>query len=323
MVQVEDNQTSSSHDSSPPLHPAAASTPLPAPPPPQEQANNNKPSASAVLAQCLKLLKGQSDEHKFAGLVMVTKHVPALTASESVRADSSGSPSASAGGGELRQICNAVGPAFLHRLLRTPGDKSSGGGSGGDRGGAAVGGLSVYQQIALGVLAALFQDESLVPKFIPIAPALVRALRAANAATQTQGLCDALYCTQAIAGVPGGMERLLRAGAAPAVVSRLSAASGERAATANEENDPGGDRSGGGGAGVEESKAGGPPPPPPGEDGQAAVDATPSAGSRSSSSAGLGGGGGGSGGGDSKDDGRGGPAGGDTPAAAAAAERSE
>ncbi|CAN0588297.1 unnamed protein product, partial [Ectocarpus sp. 12 AP-2014] len=96
------------------------------------------------LAQCLKLLKGQSDEHKFAGLVMVTKHVPALTASES--------------------ICNAVGPAFLHRLLRTPGDKSSGGGSGGDRGGAAVGGLSVYQQIALGVLAALFQDESLVSR---------------------------------------------------------------------------------------------------------------------------------------------------------------
>ncbi|CAM9854133.1 unnamed protein product [Ectocarpus sp. 12 AP-2014] len=321
MVQVEDNQTSSSHDGSPPLHPAAASTPPPAPPPPQEQANNNKPSASAVLAQCLKLLKGQSDEHKFAGLVMVTKHVPARTASESVRADSSSSTSASAGGGELRQICNAVGPAFLHRLLRTPGDKSSGGGSGGDRGGADVGGLSVYQQIALGVLAALFQDESLVPKFIPIAPALVRALRAANAAMQTQGLCDALYCTQAIAGVPGGMERLLRAGAAPAVVSRLSAASGERAARANEEKDPGGDRSGGGGAGVEESKAGGPPPPPPGEDGRAAADATPSVGSRSSSAAGLGGGGGGGGGGDPKDDGHRGPAGGDTPAAAA--ERSE
>lgn len=163
MVQVEEKQTSSSHDGSPPLHPAAAPTPPPAaaPPRPQEQANN-KPSASAVLAQCLKLLKGQSDEHKFAGLVMVTKHVPALTASESVRADS-GSPSASAGGGELRQICNAVGPAFLHRLLRTPGDESSGGG-GGDRGGAAVGGLSVYQQIALGVLAALFQDESLVSR---------------------------------------------------------------------------------------------------------------------------------------------------------------
>ncbi|CAM9396737.1 unnamed protein product [Ectocarpus sp. 6 AP-2014] len=249
---------------------------------------------------------------------MVTKHVPALTASESVRTDSSGSPSASAGGGELRQICNAVGPAFLHRLLRTPGDKSSGGGSGGDRGGDAVGGLSVYQQIALGVLAALFQDESLVPKFVPIAPALVRALRAADVATQTQGLCDALYCTQAIAGVPVGMERLLRAGAAPAVVSRLSAASGERAARANEEKDRGGDRSGGGGAGVEESKAGGPPPPPPGEDGQAAADATPSARSHPSSSAGLGGGGGG---GDRKDDGRGGPADGDTPAAAA--ERSE
>ncbi|CAN0431298.1 unnamed protein product, partial [Ectocarpus fasciculatus] len=162
-----------------------------------------------------------------------------------------------------------------------------------------------------------------VSKFLPIAPALVRALRAADAATQTQGLCDALYCTQAIAGVPGGMDRLLRAGAAPAVVSRLSAASGERAARANEEKAPGGGRSGAGGAGVEEkSKTGGPPPPPPpGEDGQAAAGGTPSPGSRSSSPAGLGGGGGG---GDPKADRNGGPADGDTQAAAAAAaERSE
>lgn len=67
-----------------------------------------------------------------------------------------------------------------------------------------------------------------VARFLPVAPALVRALRAANAVTQTQALCDALDCTQAIAGNPGGMERLLRAGAATAVVSRLSAASKDR-----------------------------------------------------------------------------------------------
>ncbi|CAN0449443.1 unnamed protein product, partial [Laminaria digitata] len=111
------------------------------------------------LAQCLKLLRGASDEHKFAGLVMVTKHVPALTAEAA--APSSGSDESRGNGvGQLRQICNAVGPAFVHRLLRTQGDSCSS--AAGQGGGGGVAGLSVYQMIALGVLAAFFQDESLV-----------------------------------------------------------------------------------------------------------------------------------------------------------------
>eukprot|EP00903_Cladosiphon_okamuranus_P014719 g13639.t1 len=229
MVRVEEEEStgSSSHDDSVPGGRGGgggggeASQP-PSPPP---------AAPAAILAQCLKLLRGQSDEHKFAGLVMVTKHVPALTSTQngsSNTGSSSDSPSGG-GGGQLRQICSAVGPAFVHRLLRTPGDESGGGGGGGE---GSSGGLSVYQQIALGVLAAFFRDESLVKKFVPVAPALVRALRAADARTQTQGLCDALYCAQALAGVPGGMERLQRAGAAPAVVSRLSAESGDRTAAA-------------------------------------------------------------------------------------------
>lgn len=152
MVRVEEKEINgSSHE---PSTPAGASPPTPTPP----------PAASTILAQCLKLLRGQSDEHKFAGLVMVTKHVPALTASRDGRtgADSSSSSASGGDGGQLRQICSAVGPAFVHRLLRTPGDKSSGGG--GDAGGP--GGLSLYQQIALGVLAAFFRDESLVSLFI-------------------------------------------------------------------------------------------------------------------------------------------------------------
>lgn len=107
---------------------------------------------SAVLVQCLKLLRGNSDEHKFAGLVMVTKHMPAPALSGT---------EASSNGKLLRQICNAVSPNFVHRLLRTAGD---GGGSGGD-GRKVVGttrGLSVYQQIALGVLASFLREESLV-----------------------------------------------------------------------------------------------------------------------------------------------------------------
>ena len=88
---------------------------------------------------------------------MVTKHVPALTA-ESAALSAGSDESQSNGVGQLRQICNAVGPAFVHRLLRTQGDSAAAVKSGG----GGVSGLSVYQMIALGVLAAFFQDESLV-----------------------------------------------------------------------------------------------------------------------------------------------------------------
>lgn len=63
---------------------------------------------------------------------------------------------------------------------------------------------------------------------MPIGPALVRTIRAVDAVKQTQALNDALDCAQALAGSARGMERLLRAGAAAAVVSRLTASSAER-----------------------------------------------------------------------------------------------
>lgn len=159
MVQVEDDRHihDSSGSSSVPT-PGIAPVPSPPPPPPPETPQP-KASPSAVLAQCLKLLRGASDEHKFAGLVMVTKHVPALTAESA--APSSGSDDSQGNGvGQLRQICNAVGPAFVHRLLRTQGDSAAAAAV--QSGGGGVSGLSVYQMIALGVLAAFFQDESLV-----------------------------------------------------------------------------------------------------------------------------------------------------------------
>eukprot|EP00752_Nemacystus_decipiens_P010838 g9636.t1 len=236
MVRVEEKE--SSHDSFPPGAEEVSPPPPPAAP-------------SAILSQCLKLLRGQSDEHKFAGLVMVTKHVPALTASKDGSNDSNSSSAPPSGGGQLGQICSAVGPAFVHRLLRTPGDQSGGGGD------ASVAGLSLYQQIALGVLAAFFRDENLVQKFLPVAPALVRALRAADATTQTQSLCDALYCVQSLAGVPDGMKRLLRAGAAPAVVSRLSAESGDRKAAAAEKREAKANEAAPSGGRVDETKTGG------------------------------------------------------------------
>ena len=84
-------------------------------------------------------------------------------------------------------------------------------------------------------------------RFIPVAPALVRAIRAANAITQAQALSDALDCAQALAGLAGGTERLLRAGAAAAVVARLVAASIERTSRHQKSTQSGG-------GGVEETK---------------------------------------------------------------------
>lgn len=121
--------------------------------------NNN---SNKILAQCLTLLKGGSDEHKFAGLVMVTKHVPALTASStSTVMPPTGNTARESQVQQVRRICDAVGTAFVHRLLKTAGDSTSGKTL---EGGAGMEGLSVYQHIALGVLAAFFQDETLVRK---------------------------------------------------------------------------------------------------------------------------------------------------------------
>lgn len=152
MPVVKDSDTATDGMSSPP--PSAAVSKQSPPLPQQEQQQQQARPSSAMLEQCLKLLKGKSDEHKFAGLVMVTKHVPALTAG--IGATSTNGSTGTQD--QLRQICDAVGAAFVHRLLKTEG----GGGNGTSGGGGAPRGLSVYQQIALGVLAAFLQDESLV-----------------------------------------------------------------------------------------------------------------------------------------------------------------
>lgn len=111
-------------------------------------ARSSEDTTQAALEQCLTLLKGSSDEHKFAGLVMVTKHVPALTGGD-------------AGFARLRMICDAIGTPFVHRLLKTGGNERA---AASNSEGTSGTGLSVYQHIALGVLAAFLQDDSLVRK---------------------------------------------------------------------------------------------------------------------------------------------------------------
>jgi len=59
------------------------------------------------LAQCMKILAGTSDEHKFAGLLMVTKHLQSCDV-ESLE--------------EIRvQVVNTTGVQFFIRLLHTKG----------------------------------------------------------------------------------------------------------------------------------------------------------------------------------------------------------
>lgn len=85
---------------------------------------------------------------------------------------------------------------------------------------------------------------------MPVGPALVRTIRAVDAVKQSQALNDALNCAQALAGSARGMERLLRAGAAAAIVSRLTASSAERISRSRENANS----SRGGEAGSEETK---------------------------------------------------------------------
>lgn len=59
-----------------------------------------------MVAQCLKMLAGSSDEHKFAGLLMITK-LPALADAQRQELQ--------------RQVVDTVGVSFFLRLLLTKG----------------------------------------------------------------------------------------------------------------------------------------------------------------------------------------------------------
>ncbi|CAM9766826.1 unnamed protein product [Discosporangium mesarthrocarpum] len=179
--------------------------------------SSDAPSSTASseqesLKQCLKLLRGGSDEHKFAGLLMVTKHVR-------LRGNSADAINAET----LRRIFDAVGVPFLHRLLKTEQ------GVGADTCTGRVGnqGLAVYQHIALGVLAAFCVDRTMAQELVPFAPALVRTFRHATV-NELDALLDAITCVHALSAIPEGMARLLRAGAAEAAVSRVAEMSKKR-----------------------------------------------------------------------------------------------
>jgi Neurochondrin len=144
-------------------------------------------SENAAFKQCLALLQGPSDEHKFAGLVMVCKHVPALKQGEAAVV--------------MAAVMQAVGPLFLQRLLRTK----------------AEAGISMYQQIAAGILAATCHSPALIVNSVrPHTHDLVQLFRVASGA---QLLEDLTTCMCALSSTPEGLEALSRA-QAPIVICR-------------------------------------------------------------------------------------------------------
>uniref|UniRef100_A0A2P2L9B7 Uncharacterized protein MANES_03G012200 n=1 Tax=Rhizophora mucronata TaxID=61149 RepID=A0A2P2L9B7_RHIMU len=111
--------------------------------------HNEERQRSPSLDDCLNLLKGERDEQRLAGLLLVTKFC---------RADDLPS---------LSTIYSAVGPRFLDRLLRT------GMGKGTNAGGSGADNRDAYLQLAVTVLAAfcrvpeIASSEDMVSK-IPI-----------------------------------------------------------------------------------------------------------------------------------------------------------
>lgn len=105
-------------------------------PPTDERAAAPLPSdAEQKISQCLRILDGKSDEHKFAGLLMITK----LERIDDDRLR------------HLRsQVIDIVGTTFFLRLLSTRGDSD---------------GLSPFQSLGLNLIASFCDDAVLADRF--------------------------------------------------------------------------------------------------------------------------------------------------------------
>ncbi|CAA2954494.1 neurochondrin isoform X1 [Olea europaea subsp. europaea] len=97
----------------------------------EEASTSSRPSSSSSLPSledCMKLLKGENDSQRLAGLLLVTKFC-----------DKDNQQT-------VHKVYDAVGPSFLHRLLLTGMGKGDGGGDNANR--------EAYLQLAVTVLAA-------------------------------------------------------------------------------------------------------------------------------------------------------------------------
>ncbi|RHY40962.1 hypothetical protein DYB38_005480 [Aphanomyces astaci] len=103
------------------------------------------------LAQCLAILAGKSDEHKFAGLLMVTKHLQTEDESALQRI--------------RKAVMDTAGISFFVRLLHT-----QGGGSGdGDNAAAdGDGDISPFQALALNLISRYYVNQPTIDTYLAI-----------------------------------------------------------------------------------------------------------------------------------------------------------
>lgn len=141
-------------------------------------------SASESLASCLDLLRGPSDEHKFAGLVLITKLQPRE-------------------GNVMRDVMDAVGHNFIRRLLRTN----------------VEGGGGMYQSIAVGVLAAACRDPSIAKEASVHCQDLLALLQTTES---LQVLADCMFCMCEISSNEQGRASLCQMGAPTIIAARLT-----------------------------------------------------------------------------------------------------
>ncbi|XP_065851150.1 uncharacterized protein [Euphorbia lathyris] len=128
-----------------------------------------KQQHSPTLDDCLKLLKGDRDEQRLAGLLLVTKFCEVDDVAS------------------LRRVYDAVGVTFLDRLLRTGMSKESGSGNGANN-------RDAYLQLSVTVLAAfcrvpeIASSEDMVSK-IP----LILELVSTSSGAVLEECCELLY----------------------------------------------------------------------------------------------------------------------------------
>eukprot|EP00898_Chlorokybus_atmophyticus_P009198 jgi/Chlat1/927/Chrsp108S01366 len=155
------------------------------------QAQASPEATQAGLEQCLQLLRGQTDEQRLVGLLLVTKFVsPADTDS-------------------LRRVLDAMGWRFLNRLLASRGDGSMAAG---------------YRQLALSIMSALCRLPEVASsnEVLTKIPLLLDTMREGS-----DGAQDALECMVAVcSSAPDGLVIARESGAIPAICSYVAMQAG-------------------------------------------------------------------------------------------------
>ncbi|XP_052210209.1 uncharacterized protein LOC127813325 isoform X2 [Diospyros lotus] len=149
------------------------------------------------LEDCLKLLKGESDEQRLAGLLLVTKFCS--------RDDHA----------SIRRVYDALGIRFIDRLLRTGMGKGSVGMSGGDN-------CDAYRQLSVTVVAAfcrvpeIASSEDMVSKI----PLIVEIMSKELCSPVTEQCFEFLFLVSNAHN--DGISRLYESGGIPVIASQMS-----------------------------------------------------------------------------------------------------